>query len=238
MIGTGASGVQAIPELAKRRRAGDGVPAHPAVDGAQGRPPLQRKGIGAVPAQPAAATRRTRWQDLEDSSMTTPRSLPTTRWWPHAGHRHLVPGAHGRRRGASARAHAGLSRSAASGCCWATTTTGRCSRTTSSWSPIPIDRITDNVGRDHGRRGASTSTRSCWPPDSRPVRLPVGYRGDRQPAGRRLHERVGRRPHAPTWAWRSADSRTSSCSTGPTRTRAATRSSTSSRPAPDWWSTR
>ena len=40
---------------------------------------------------------------------------------------------------------------------------------------------------------------------------------------------------APTWAWRSADSRTSSCSTAPTPTRAATRSSTSSRPAPGWW---
>ena len=54
--------------------------------------------------------------------------------------------------------------------------------------------------------------------------------------GQSLHERWGEDPSA-YLGWRSAGSPTSSCSTGPTPTRAGTRSFISSRRAPAWWPT-
>ena len=42
VIGTGASAMQVVPELAEDRRHGDGLPANSTVDGAQGRPRVHR----------------------------------------------------------------------------------------------------------------------------------------------------------------------------------------------------
>ena len=236
MIGTGASGVQVVPELAKIAAARDGLSAHPAVDGAQGRPPLQRNGIGAIPAQPAGGPPR-HAGGSGSCSTTTPRPAPTTRW-------STARSADRRRRSWSApcaderlraRADTGLSVPLQAGAAGRRLLPGAAAgpRRAGHRSHRPDHR---DVGRAPRPARPSTSTRSCWPPDSRPSTTCRASRSSASAGSACTSGGVTTR--APTWASRSAASRTSSCSTAPTPTRAATRSSTSSRPARDWWPAR
>ena len=100
----------------------------------------------------------------------------------------------------------------------------------------PIDRITEtSVVTAAGQAFRRRCDRAGH--GIRDVALPVGHRRHRDRRDAACTS-AGATTPAPTWAWRSADSRTSSCSTAPTPTRAATRSSTSSRPVRDWWPAR
>ena len=157
------------PRTRGARRPADGLPAHAAVDGAQGRPPLQRRGTGAFPSRSWAVAART-VADVEVQHDNTAVAADD----PLAGRpRRDVAKAFlrrtRRRRGAAGALTPRLSRSAASGCCSATSYYQALQREHVELVSDPIDRITDDVGRDRGRRASSTSTRSCWPRDSRPA---------------------------------------------------------------------
>ena len=137
VVGTGASGVQVVPELAEVAGDVDGIPAHAAVDGAQGGPPLQRaanwpdSGVcpWAIVARAVAAVETAARQHRVDP--------PTTRGWPPAECRDEFLRKHvadERLRDAltprlPVPLQAGPARRA--------TTTRHCNATTSTWSPTP-----------------------------------------------------------------------------------------------------
>ena len=93
--------------------------------------------------------------------------------------------------------------------------------TETSFAPPPGTRSTSSDRLATGFRPASTSTALTW----------SGATGRACTSG-------GATTRRPTSASPSAVSRISSCSMAPTPTRAATRSSTSSRPVRDWWPAR
>ena len=206
--------MQAVPEIAERAAAGDGLPAHPAVDGAQGRPSLQRRRIGALPPQPTGACAANRWRvwkfQHDNTAITADDPLVAGR----AGCR--------QRRSWSARSpttelrratHAGLPVPLQAGAArrrlLPRTAAGPCRAGHRSHRPDHRD-----VDRDRDRLRWSTSTRSCWQRDSRPADYLSGIEVDRHRRAESARA-VGCRPQRLPRRRRSADSRTSSCSTGP-----------------------
>ena len=229
VIGTGASGVQVVPELAKGGRDGHGVPADPAVDGAQGTTgPYSASGIGAFRRNPLAA-KWTRWQIWKFQHDFTANAL-TIPWWR-------------RERGRATDFWNGRS------------PTRRCAVRPTPGYPFRCKRVL--LGDDYYRALQRDNVRLVTEPiagvsagavttsagtvvGTDVIVLAAGIRDRGLPFRHRRHRRrrsastsIGMTPSAYLGAAVSA-SRTSSCSTGPTPTRAATRSSTSWRPVRAW----
>ena len=141
VVGTGASAIQAVPEIQPRGRAADGLPAHAAVGRAPPRPADHRRRARALPPLPGAAARGPRRRLLRPRAARPRPRVPAEAHEARPEDRAPAPRAGGRRPRAARASSRPTTRSAASGSCRATAGTRRSRSPTSSSSPTAIDHV-------------------------------------------------------------------------------------------------